>query len=223
MTHPHWQAFWKACLSAVFFFSFSVAKQSAEWYDNKKQHAVLSCMPDMTADSETEVSVFLLCLPVFGVILRERKGKYRMKSAEVRFYATVHEPLLYAVMIARCKDQWVLVRHKERSTWEFPGGHIEAGESADAAARRELWEETGAVDFSLERVCCYGVRGEINDGEERFGMLYRAYIRQFGKRGKFEIAAVRLSRSLPDLWTYPQIQPLLVKRAFAQQGVTECL
>lgn len=27
--------------------------------------------------------------------------------------------------------------------WSFPGGHIEDGEDAQAAARREIWEETG--------------------------------------------------------------------------------
>lgn len=29
--------------------------------------------------------------------------------------------------------------------WAFPGGKIEAGESARLAARREVWEETGIL------------------------------------------------------------------------------
>ncbi|MER6188136.1 NUDIX hydrolase [Streptomyces sp. NPDC001652] len=38
-----------------------------------------------------------------------------------------------------------------RNMWAIPGGRIEAGESADLAAKRELFEETGvSVDEALE-------------------------------------------------------------------------
>jgi len=42
-------------------------------------------------------------------------------------------------------DQALFVKHRERGTWEFPGGIIEAGESAETAALREVGEEIGAV------------------------------------------------------------------------------
>lgn len=52
-----------------------------------------------------------------------------------------------AVIAARSKDKWVFCRHKQRDTWEMPGGHREQGETIDEAAKRELWEETGALEF----------------------------------------------------------------------------
>lgn len=35
------------------------------------------------------------------------------------------EKIGFAVIAAKYKDKWVLCRHKDRSTWEIPGGHRE--------------------------------------------------------------------------------------------------
>jgi ADP-ribose pyrophosphatase len=40
----------------------------------------------------------------------------------------------------------------DREIWEFPAGRVEAGESAEDAARRECEEEIGRVPHRLERV-----------------------------------------------------------------------
>ena len=53
------------------------------------------------------------------------------------------------IIASRYRDKWIFVKHKERSTYEIPAGHIEPGEDPSFTARRELYEETGATDFSL--------------------------------------------------------------------------
>lgn len=41
------------------------------------------------------------------------------------------------------KDQVLLVHNSKRDYWGFPGGHLHGNESPEAAARREVLEETG--------------------------------------------------------------------------------
>ena len=88
-------------------------------------------------------------------------------GAVVRFYDHVEDALLkFAVIIARTGGNWVFCKHRERDTYELPGGHREAGESILEAARRELYEETGALRFSMEPVCVYSVTAPGNYGDE---------------------------------------------------------
>ena len=99
---------------------------------------------------------------------------------EVKFYDSVDDELLkFAVIIAKNNGKWVFCKHKERSTYEIPGGHRESGETIDETAKRELFEETGAVEYSLKPVCIYSVTGRnrVNEtGKETFGKLFYADI-----------------------------------------------
>ena len=134
---------------------------------------------------------------------------------KVQFYDKVDDNLLkFAVIISKSNGKWVFCKHKERDTYEVPGGHRESGEQIDMTARRELQEETGAVDFTIEPVCVYSVTGKnrVNDtGEEMFGMLYFAEINTFDAELDSEMEKVVLFDELPSKWTYPLIQPLLIE------------
>ena len=66
---------------------------------------------------------------------------------KVNFYEQVDDELLrFAVIIARHNGKWVFCKHRERDTYELPGGHREAGEQILDTAKRELQEETGAIE-----------------------------------------------------------------------------
>jgi len=120
--------------------------------------------------------------------------------------------LVYVVICAQHNADWVVVRHKERKTWEIPGGHIEKNESPDDAAVRELHEETGAHEVKLAPVCDYSVERE---DEPTFGRLYYATVHLFKDIPESEIAERMFVPELPRELTYPQIQPLLHAKAVA--------
>ena len=136
---------------------------------------------------------------------------------EIRFYDTVNDELLkFAVIISQSNGKWVFCKHKERDTYEVPGGHRETGENILETAKRELQEETGAIKFEIKPICVYSVTGKtrVNDtGEETFGLLCFAEITEFTKELHSEMEKVVLMDKLPENWTYPEIQPRLLEEA----------
>ena len=141
-------------------------------------------------------------------------------GAIVKFYEAVDDSLLkFAVIVAKSNGKWVFCKHKERDTYECPGGHREACESIDDTAKRELYEETGAIDYVIRSVCIYSVTPPDSfDGKETFGKLYYAEIQSFESKLHSEIEKVELFEALPTNWTYPEIQPLLLKEVEEKVG-----
>jgi len=133
--------------------------------------------------------------------------------SRVDFFDSDYEPvseLIYAIVTARYNNKWMFVRHHDRATPEITGGHIEPGEDPADTARRELAEETGAVEFTLDCVATYSVEEE---GNARFGRLYYAEISRLDAiSDTSEIAEVIFMDELPDNLTYPDIQPVLLQK-----------
>ena len=132
---------------------------------------------------------------------------------EVKFYPFIEdEELTFAVVAAKADGKWVFCKHKERDTYEFPGGHKEDGEMIIETARRELYEETGAIKYDIKPVCYYSVTiPGIFEGKETFGLLCYADITEFEKELHCEIERVIITEELPDNWTYPLTQRFLLK------------
>ena len=124
---------------------------------------------------------------------------------------------VFVVVVVFDHDRLVLCRHKDGSSWETPGGHIEPGESPETAARRELLEEAGIVASELIAIADYDVDGIagtvfLAETDTRTGSL------------QFEITETLDVDELPVNLTYPEITPILVglARAWrAQERSTE--
>ena len=119
------------------------------------------------------------------------------------------EQLKFAVLSAFYRDQWVFVRHKERMTWEIPGGRRELGEAIVNTAKRELFEETGAIRSEIIPICDYSM--DVSSGK-MFGRLFFATIFELGQLPESEIKEVQLFESLPENLTYAKIEPQLYEK-----------
>lgn len=141
---------------------------------------------------------------------------------EVIFLDHVEDELLkFAVIISFYHGKLVLCRHKDRDTYEIPGGHREADESILDCAKRELFEETGAIAFDIEPLCAYATMGKnrVNvSGDIIYGMLFVADIKKMGKL-EYETSEILLADKLVDNLTYPDIQPLFIKEYNRRKGV----
>lgn len=138
------------------------------------------------------------------------------EMTEVKFYEEIaDERLAFAVILSKAQDKYVFCRHRDRETWEIPGGHREPGEDILETAKRELYEETGALEFRIAPVCVYSVTtsDHVGHGEESFGMLFFAEIVRFEEELHSEIEQIALMDKLPDGLTYPDIQPRLMEEA----------
>jgi len=116
------------------------------------------------------------------------------------------EKIRFIIICARYKNQWLFVRNKNRTSYELPAGHIEDLETPIEAAARELYEETGAVDFSIIPMVDYC----FNDKE---GRVFFADVNSLGELPDYEIAEIISANYHPFPQTYPQLHPQFLKYA----------
>ncbi|MGG4402817.1 NUDIX domain-containing protein [Paenibacillus amylolyticus] len=101
------------------------------------------------------------------------------------------ELIKFAVMIAKYKNKFIIIKNRKRGGWEIPGGNKEIGETLLHTASRELYEETGAVHFEL---IPYGVY----EWDGSFGMVSYAEVKLLESLPESEIDEIKLVDVLPE-------------------------
>ena len=148
--------------------------------------AMMACLPDSTECSKNE-----------------RKKGADVVACEIYSIQELCD-YRYVVILSRYRGALLLSRHRQRSTWEAQGGHIESGETPLEAAKRELYEESGAVQFTIEPLCDY----RAGDGTSYSnGVVFVADVAELGPMPDSEMEETQCFLRLPESLTYPEILP----------------
>ena len=132
----------------------------------------------------------------------------------------------YVVIFAQYNGKWIICKHKERDTWETSGGHIEAGETPLEAAKRELYEETGSIEFDINPVCDYWACDEPHETDNitwSNGRAFFARVTKIGKLPESEMDCIDFFDSFPANLTYPDITrellPVVIKTLDGERAI----
>jgi len=122
----------------------------------------------------------------------------------------VLSPLRFVVICSFYQGKMLLSYHSGHRSWETQGGHIEPDETPEAAARRELYEESGVNDAELLPVCDYYAFD--SEGASN-GRVYAAIIHQLGALPPLEMTRIQAFDTFPESLTYPLVTPVLFREA----------
>ncbi len=129
---------------------------------------------------------------------------YELGSVNEKEYTRV-------VCVSKFNGKWVFSKNKKRGGWEIPGGHIEACEDWLVAAKRELYEETGAIKVKIEPICVYSV--------STYALLCYVEIEELEKLPNFEIEKIGFFEGLPENLTFPEIHKSLFEKVLKEKGL----
>ncbi len=128
---------------------------------------------------------------------------------EKEFYLTENK-VWFVIIVSRYNGKWVYVQHKDRDTWELPWGHKEHGERLVVAAKRELYEETGASEFDIKHMGYWSLVDDKN--LKTYWAVYFSEVYKFDKMPISEISKKELFESVPENITYPNVHPMIYNK-----------
>lgn len=77
------------------------------------------------------------------------------------FFGMIPESFDYVLTILRYENKFVMVKNKNRK-WEFTGGKRAANETIIEVAKRESWEEAGAIIENIKPIGYYRLHDNKN-------------------------------------------------------------
>lgn len=117
------------------------------------------------------------------------------------------DDIKFIIIMSQYKWKWVFVQHKERETWEIPGWHRESWESVLNWAKRELFEETWAIEYEIEHIWYYSL---VNlKWIKSYGSIFYSLISELSKIPDSEIWKIDFFDEIPKIVTYPNVHPLI--------------
>lgn len=100
----------------------------------------------------------------------------------------MNKEFISTICVVKKEDSYLLCKREDNGLWVLPGGGLEAGETPEEAAKRELFEETGIKAKFLK------FRGE---------WIFNIF-------GKYKIVAVfeasKISGKLTTSWESPEVK-----------------
>jgi len=142
---------------------------------------------------------------------------HRELQCEIHPFGALN-PLRFVVVCSFFQGHLLLSYHCKHQAWETQGGHIEDGETPEEAARRELYEESGAGDAEIIPVCDYYAYDSDGDAN---GRVYAAIVHQMGQLPSSEMSRTQCFDVLPENLTYPFVTPVLFEEARKIMGQRE--
>lgn len=121
--------------------------------------------------------------------------------AKKNYLAGQLDNIEFVVIFTKYQDKWVYCWHKKRESYEHPGGHVEKGETPLAAAKKELYEETGITDCDIIPLWDYEFIWDNGTGKNN-GRVYIALVHSFGELPESEMDRIELFDTVPENYTY---------------------